>query len=261
MSSQPSVGSGAEPKEPETAPEKRPKESSASTAAKGAVPKPQKGSEGALKNAEAEYEVESVTYKLRVTDENFEEEMKMWAELDEHRPASILQLLGEEDLFQGTDEPVQGSHNAPLIGPMRQSFKSSRASSDTESSLEEEALSLRSRQIRENIDMEGSKSSGASKPARIGDHPHTDREFDHFEPIQIAPNPATKKANGLSRTVPRNYKAVPWKVAKDGSVILKACIVCGMSAKASPMMRKGPDGVRSLCNACGLKFTRGRPFD
>ena len=144
---------------------------------------------------------------------------------------------------------------------MRKSFKSSRASSDTESSLEEQAFSLKSRQIREDVDRGGSNSSGASAPARMGNDQHKDPELDRFEPIQIAPEPATKKANGLSRTVPSNYKAVPWKVAKDGSVILKTCIVCGMSAKASPMMRKGPDGVRSLCNACGLKFTRGRPFD
>ncbi|GAV66855.1 GATA domain-containing protein/tify domain-containing protein/CCT domain-containing protein [Cephalotus follicularis] len=31
-----------------------------------------------------------------------------------------------------------------------------------------------------------------------------------------------------------------------------ACMHCGISSKATPMMRRGPSGPRSLCNACGL---------
>ncbi|WOL05518.1 GATA transcription factor 20 [Canna indica] len=30
------------------------------------------------------------------------------------------------------------------------------------------------------------------------------------------------------------------------------CHHCGISAKCTPMMRRGPDGPRTLCNACGL---------
>nr|GLL23802.1 GATA transcription factor 24-like [Ipomoea trifida] len=32
------------------------------------------------------------------------------------------------------------------------------------------------------------------------------------------------------------------------------CTHCGISSKATPMMRRGPAGPRSLCNACGLKW-------
>ncbi|XP_055834863.1 GATA transcription factor 25-like isoform X1 [Solanum dulcamara] len=32
------------------------------------------------------------------------------------------------------------------------------------------------------------------------------------------------------------------------------CTHCGTSSKATPMMRRGPDGPRSLCNACGLTW-------
>ncbi|KAH0683802.1 hypothetical protein AABB24_008298 [Solanum stoloniferum] len=32
------------------------------------------------------------------------------------------------------------------------------------------------------------------------------------------------------------------------------CIHCGTSSKATPMMRRGPDGQRNLCNACGLTW-------
>ena len=30
------------------------------------------------------------------------------------------------------------------------------------------------------------------------------------------------------------------------------CTHCGISSKSTPMMRRGPSGPRSLCNACGL---------
>ncbi|GFS34535.1 similar to ZIM-like 1 [Actinidia rufa] len=33
-----------------------------------------------------------------------------------------------------------------------------------------------------------------------------------------------------------------------------ACTHCSTSSKSTPMMRRGPDGPRTLCNACGLKW-------
>jgi hypothetical protein len=33
---------------------------------------------------------------------------------------------------------------------------------------------------------------------------------------------------------------------------LNSCTHCGTSSKSTPMMRRGPSGPRSLCNACGL---------
>ncbi|KAG8368591.1 hypothetical protein BUALT_Bualt15G0061400 [Buddleja alternifolia] len=33
-----------------------------------------------------------------------------------------------------------------------------------------------------------------------------------------------------------------------------SCKHCGISSKSTPMMRRGPDGPRTLCNACGLKW-------
>ena len=35
-------------------------------------------------------------------------------------------------------------------------------------------------------------------------------------------------------------------------VCLSRCTHCGVSSKSTPMMRRGPSGPRSLCNACGL---------
>ncbi|XAR72413.1 hypothetical protein NMG60_11019039, partial [Bertholletia excelsa] len=33
-----------------------------------------------------------------------------------------------------------------------------------------------------------------------------------------------------------------------------SCTHCGMSSKSTPLMRRGPAGPRTLCNACGLKW-------
>lgn len=42
---------------------------------------------------------------------------------------------------------------------------------------------------------------------------------------------------------------------KDGALMDK-CVRCAKTRKDTPMMRKGPDGGRNLCNACGLKWSR-----
>ncbi|KAF1863454.1 hypothetical protein Lal_00030486 [Lupinus albus] len=39
---------------------------------------------------------------------------------------------------------------------------------------------------------------------------------------------------------------------QDDSPSETACTHCGISSKSTPMMRRGPNGPRSLCNACGL---------
>jgi hypothetical protein len=47
-----------------------------------------------------------------------------------------------------------------------------------------------------------------------------------------------------------------WNAAQesgqDDSPPETSCTHCGISSKATPMMRRGPSGPRSLCNACGL---------
>ncbi|KAJ0985146.1 hypothetical protein J5N97_003502 [Dioscorea zingiberensis] len=42
--------------------------------------------------------------------------------------------------------------------------------------------------------------------------------------------------------------------ADDRPQASAACHHCGISAKSTPMMRRGPDGPRTLCNACGLMW-------
>ncbi|RWV81060.1 hypothetical protein BHE74_00027120 [Ensete ventricosum] len=38
------------------------------------------------------------------------------------------------------------------------------------------------------------------------------------------------------------------------SLETSSCHHCGISSKSTPMMRRGPDGPRTLCNACGLMW-------
>ncbi|KAF9687436.1 hypothetical protein SADUNF_Sadunf02G0093300 [Salix dunnii] len=46
--------------------------------------------------------------------------------------------------------------------------------------------------------------------------------------------------------------------AQDDSQHETSCTHCGTNSKSTPMMRRGPSGPRSLCNACGL-FWANRP--
>lgn len=61
---------------------------------------------------------------------------------------------------------------------------------------------------------------------------------------------------GSGRSSDRSVSAGT-SAADDKNVPVKdRCIRCKITAKNTPMMRKGPDGCRSLCNACGLKWSR-----
>ncbi|KAJ6741074.1 GATA TRANSCRIPTION FACTOR 28 [Salix purpurea] len=41
---------------------------------------------------------------------------------------------------------------------------------------------------------------------------------------------------------------------QDESMLETLCTHCRISSKSTPMMRRGPTGPRTLCNACGLKW-------
>ncbi|KAJ8465307.1 hypothetical protein OPV22_027859 [Ensete ventricosum] len=44
----------------------------------------------------------------------------------------------------------------------------------------------------------------------------------------------------------------------DPSEVPPRCVRCGISANATPHMRRGPEGPRTLCNACGIAWTKGK---
>ena len=39
---------------------------------------------------------------------------------------------------------------------------------------------------------------------------------------------------------------------------IKRCEACGVTS--TPQWRRGPSGVKTLCNACGVKYSQGRPL-
>ncbi|KAJ4962772.1 hypothetical protein NE237_022711 [Protea cynaroides] len=45
-----------------------------------------------------------------------------------------------------------------------------------------------------------------------------------------------------------------WGLDGNGPQQATACRHCGISEKSTPMMRRGPEGPRTLCNACGLMW-------
>ncbi|XVF82755.1 hypothetical protein PTKIN_Ptkin16aG0075100 [Pterospermum kingtungense] len=46
--------------------------------------------------------------------------------------------------------------------------------------------------------------------------------------------------------------AYSWGTQDDNNLQDSLCAHCGINSKSTPMMRRGPSGQRSLCNACGL---------
>lgn len=54
----------------------------------------------------------------------------------------------------------------------------------------------------------------------------------------------------------------PTSVVEGGCLMIvrDQCSRCSTRRQETPMMRKGPDGSRSLCNACGLRWSRHGVF-
>lgn len=82
-------------------------------------------------------------------------------------------------------------------------------------------------------------------------------------PAGTAPSRPTRKRarkRGGSSSTRKRASAVqvgtPGTAAEAPAQLKERCVRCSTSAKNTPMMRKGPDGCRSLCNACGLKWSR-----
>ncbi len=69
-------------------------------------------------------------------------------------------------------------------------------------------------------------------------------------------NSSKKRSRNTTRTTPVVRAAAGGDGERVDAPVKEKCVRCSTSAKNTPMMRKGPDGCRSLCNACGLKWSR-----
>ncbi|TVU37935.1 hypothetical protein EJB05_11280, partial [Eragrostis curvula] len=75
----------------------------------------------------------------------------------------------------------------------------------------------------------------------------------------------------LGKVSPRRRVCLQWSTEKvtapaslrkspiSEMVLVKPwCLRCGISGNATPHMRRGPDGPRTLCNACGIAYRKGK---
>lgn len=69
-------------------------------------------------------------------------------------------------------------------------------------------------------------------------------------------NSATVFANRVHDLTERDHQ--PQGLYVQQHTILKACTLCGTTK--TPMWRSGPQGPKSLCNACGIRFKKYRSF-
>ena len=69
---------------------------------------------------------------------------------------------------------------------------------------------------------------------------------------------ARRVEHDVSPVLPQFPAPMPPAPTRSGSAKKggRACSNCGCTSHATPLMRRGPNGVRSLCNACGLWFAR-----
>ncbi|CAM0946890.1 unnamed protein product [Alopecurus aequalis] len=65
---------------------------------------------------------------------------------------------------------------------------------------------------------------------------------------------AKAKAEAAASAVPNADGSTNWGALEDRPPSASVCQHCGVSSTLTPMMRKGPDGPRTLCNACGLMW-------
>lgn len=65
---------------------------------------------------------------------------------------------------------------------------------------------------------------------------------------------AKAKAEDATSAATNADGSTNWGAVEDRPPSASVCQHCGTSSTLTPMMRKGPNGPRTLCNACGLMW-------
>ena len=63
------------------------------------------------------------------------------------------------------------------------------------------------------------------------------------------------KLSGVGIKVPQATDQI---ITADGRSMRRGCLNCG--CQKTPQWRMGPDGPKTLCNACGVRFRKGLPM-
>lgn len=118
---------------------------------------------------------------------------------------------------------------------------------------------------------EGSSESGASdvpeneESADEGYAPAPDAASSAAKSAAAAATARTKKTRRPAENAPRPRAPMGRKGSVDGGAAAAAagvaaptCKECG--TRSTPLWRAGPDGTKSLCNRCGIRWMRGVPL-
>ncbi|EHS62874.1 uncharacterized protein PGTG_21247 [Puccinia graminis f. sp. tritici CRL 75-36-700-3] len=98
-----------------------------------------------------------------------------------------------------------------------------------------------------------SSSSSVNSSSRDQQHPRSSSFIDN----RFLKRPRSSQLDPLgSPTTTGTPVASTANVAHSDPAAVRSCTSCG--AQNSPEWRKGPNGVKSLCNACGLRFSRAQ---
>lgn len=137
------------------------------------------------------------------------------------------------------------SDTSPEIGPM--DAHPSLLSSPATSSGKPHAIAARTRRPRR----------PAKRSARERDAARSKRSKSATRELDAAARGKTRSTSRLERKARQTVPVAAIVECDERNMpVRERCIRCDTRAAETPMMRKGPDGCRSLCNACGLKWSR-----
>jgi hypothetical protein len=75
----------------------------------------------------------------------------------------------------------------------------------------------------------------------------------HFRFVLFEFSQLRSQFNVCSKIVPPGFNLQELFCSFACFVIVR-CVHCGIGERSTPMMRRGPAGPRTLCNACGLMW-------
>ncbi|KAG6497372.1 hypothetical protein ZIOFF_045271 [Zingiber officinale] len=81
----------------------------------------------------------------------------------------------------------------------------------------------------------------------VGDG-HLRMQFEREQDIELHDDTNDHRSDGSSRCLRYTWHFIANEVT--------ICLRCGINANATPHMRRGPDGPRTLFNACGISWTK-----
>ncbi|RWR91492.1 zinc finger protein [Cinnamomum micranthum f. kanehirae] len=171
-----------------------------------------------------------------------------------------LSFQGEVYVFDSVPpEKVQavllllGGREVPVTLPAFQSNQNNRELNDVSQNAnmpQRVASLMRFREKRKERNFDKKVRYTVRKEVALRMHRHKGQFASKAQIEEAQAQEAAAKAAASASSWGDNTRWIP--VHNETPPKAAACHHCGTSQKATPMMRRGPDGPRTLCNACGL---------